>query len=88
MNEILKHILTGKDNQTHDIAKWAWMLGFLLVGCSAIYLIYFASFIACDALRNTFINLATLDVPTSAAATVPTAPIPVSEVGARSTAKP
>ena len=34
------HILTGKDNQTHDIAKWAWMLGFLLVGCSAIYLIY------------------------------------------------
>ena len=40
MNEILKHILTGKDNQTHDIAKWAWMLGFLLVGCSAIYLIH------------------------------------------------
>jgi hypothetical protein len=40
MNDILKNILTGKDNQTHDIAKWAWMLGFLLVGCSAIYLIY------------------------------------------------
>ena len=40
MGEIFKHILTGKDNQTHDIAKWAWMLGFVLVGCSAIYLIY------------------------------------------------
>ena len=40
MNEILKHCLTGKDNTTHDIAKWAWMLGFLLVGFSAIYLIY------------------------------------------------
>jgi hypothetical protein len=40
MNDILKHILTGKDNSTHDIAKWAWMLGFFLVGASAIYLIY------------------------------------------------
>ena len=40
MNEIMKHLLTGKDNQTHDIAKWAWMLGFLLVGGAAIYLIY------------------------------------------------
>ena len=37
---ILTHILTGKDNSTHDIAQWAWMLGFLLVGFSAIYLIY------------------------------------------------
>ena len=40
MNEIMKHLLTGKDNSTHDIAKWAWMLGFLLVGGAAIYLIY------------------------------------------------
>jgi len=40
MNEIFTHILTGKDNKTHDIAKWAWMLGFLLVGGAAIYLIY------------------------------------------------
>jgi hypothetical protein len=40
MNDILKHILTGKDNQTHDIARWAWMLGFFLVGGAAIYLIY------------------------------------------------
>jgi hypothetical protein len=40
MGDIFTHILTGKDNQTHDIAKWAWMLGFVLVGVSAIYLIY------------------------------------------------
>jgi CHASE2 domain-containing sensor protein len=40
MNDILNHILTGKDNKTHDIARWAWMLGFLLVGGSALYLIY------------------------------------------------
>jgi len=40
MNSIFTHILTGKDNQTHDIARWTWMLGFLLVGLSAIYLIY------------------------------------------------
>ena len=38
--DIFTHILTGKDNTTHDIAKWAWMLGFILIGCSAIYLIY------------------------------------------------
>ena len=40
MGNIFTHILTGKDNQTHDIAKWAWMLGFVLVGAAAIYLIY------------------------------------------------
>ena len=40
MNDILNHILTEKDNQTHCIARWAWMLGFFLVGGAAIYLIY------------------------------------------------
>ena len=40
MNKILSHILTGKDNQTHDIARWAWMLGFLVVAGAAIYFIY------------------------------------------------
>ena len=40
MNEIFTHILTGKDNQTHDIARWAWMLGFFVVAGAAIYLIY------------------------------------------------
>jgi hypothetical protein len=40
MNEIFTHILTGKDNKTHDIARWAWLGGFILIGASAIYLIY------------------------------------------------
>jgi len=40
MNQIFTHILTGKDNFTHCIARWAWMLGFFLVGGAAIYLIY------------------------------------------------
>lgn len=37
---IFTHLLTGRDNTTHDIARWAWMLGFFLVGGAAIYLIY------------------------------------------------
>jgi hypothetical protein len=40
MKEMLKHILTGKDNQTHDIARWAWFGGFFLVSCTALYQIY------------------------------------------------
>jgi hypothetical protein len=40
MNKIFTHILTGKDNTTHDIARWAWALGFLVVAFAAIYLIY------------------------------------------------
>ena len=40
MDKIFTHILTGKDNKTHDIAKWTWMLGFFLVGGAAIYLIF------------------------------------------------
>ena len=40
MNEIFTHILTGKDNKTHDIARWAWFLGFVVVAAAAIYLIY------------------------------------------------
>ena len=37
MNEIITHILTGKDNQTHDIARWAWMIGFIAVISIAVY---------------------------------------------------
>jgi hypothetical protein len=40
MNEIITHILTGKDNKTHDIARWTWFLGFIVVAVAAIYLIY------------------------------------------------
>jgi hypothetical protein len=37
MNEIFKQLLTGKDNQTHDLGRWTWMLGFLAVIVIAIY---------------------------------------------------
>jgi CHASE2 domain-containing sensor protein len=40
MNQIFNQLLTGRDNNTHDIARWAWMLGFLVVAGAAIYLIY------------------------------------------------
>jgi len=40
MGEIFTHILTGKDNKTHDIARWAWVGGFLLVAIVAMGLIY------------------------------------------------
>jgi len=40
MNDIFTHILTGKDNKTHDIARWAWALGFIVIAGAAIYLIY------------------------------------------------
>ena len=25
MVEILRHLLTGKDNETHDVARWSWV---------------------------------------------------------------
>jgi hypothetical protein len=31
MNEFLKQLLTGKDNQTQDIARWSWMICLLTV---------------------------------------------------------
>jgi hypothetical protein len=37
VNEILTHLLTGKDNKTHDIARWSWMVGFIAIICIAIY---------------------------------------------------
>ena len=40
MNHVLKTMLTGKDNHTHDIAKWAWLGGFVIIAIAAIYLIY------------------------------------------------
>jgi len=33
-------MMTGKDNHTHDIAKWAWLGGFIIIAAAAIYLIY------------------------------------------------
>ena len=40
MNHVFRTMMTGKDNHTHDIAKWAWLGGFVIIGGAAIYLIY------------------------------------------------
>lgn len=40
MNNILKTMLTGKDNHTHDLAKWTWLGGFFAVLIAALYEIY------------------------------------------------
>jgi len=37
MNDVFKQLLTGKDNQTHDLGRWTWMIGFLAVIAIAIY---------------------------------------------------
>jgi hypothetical protein len=37
MNNVFKTMMTGKDNHTHDIAKWAWLGGFLAIIGAAIY---------------------------------------------------
>ena len=37
---IFTTMMTGKDNHTHDIAKWAWLGGFVIIAIAAIYLIY------------------------------------------------
>ncbi len=31
MPEFLKHLLTGKDGETHDLGRWAWLGGFVTV---------------------------------------------------------
>jgi len=52
--EIFKHILTGKDNTTHDAWKWSFVLSFLFIGCSAIYLIYGGHQISLTELASAF----------------------------------
>jgi hypothetical protein len=37
MNHIFRTMMTGKDNHTHDIAKWAWLGGFVAIIGAAIY---------------------------------------------------
>jgi len=37
MKDILKQLLTGKDNQPHDIARWTWLVGFIAIICIAVY---------------------------------------------------
>jgi len=33
----LKHLVTGKDNETHDIARWSWLVTTLVVIAGALY---------------------------------------------------
>ena len=40
MNNVFKTMMTGKDNHSHDIAKWAWLGGFVVISIVAVYLIY------------------------------------------------
>ena len=37
MPEVLKHILTGRDNQTYDIGRVTWILGFVAIIALAFY---------------------------------------------------
>jgi uncharacterized membrane protein len=37
MNSFLKQLLTGKDNQTYDIGRVAWLVSLLAVICVAGY---------------------------------------------------
>ena len=37
MLEVLKHILTGRDNQTYDIGRVTWILGFVAIIALAFY---------------------------------------------------
>ena len=37
MNNVFKTMMTGKDNHTHVIAKWAWLGGFIAIVGAALY---------------------------------------------------
>ena len=37
MLEILKHLVTGKDNETHDVARWSWVTTTLAVIAGGIW---------------------------------------------------
>ena len=35
--KIVKELLTGRDNQTHDIARWSWMITTVVIIIGASY---------------------------------------------------
>ena len=37
MNKIVNDLLTGKDNQTHDLGRWTWFIGFVAIIAIATY---------------------------------------------------
>ena len=42
MKKVLNDLLTGKDNKTHDIARWSWMVTTLTVMAGVIWDAYSA----------------------------------------------
>ena len=43
MNDVLKQLLTGKDNVTYDIGRVTWLLGFIAVICLAVYQVMYST---------------------------------------------
>jgi hypothetical protein len=43
MKEILKHLLTGKDNETYDIGRVTWLLGLVTIIALAVYEVFHTS---------------------------------------------
>lgn len=39
-SSIVRNILTGKDNRTHDIARWSWMITTVIIIIGAAYNAY------------------------------------------------
>lgn len=37
MNEIIQHLLTGKDNKTHDLGRWTWLISLVAVIAVALW---------------------------------------------------
>jgi hypothetical protein len=44
----LKQLLTGKDGQTHDLARWSWLLSLFTVMGGAIWNSYHSSTMTMD----------------------------------------
>ena len=43
MNDVLKQLLTGKDNVTYDIGRVTWLLGFIAVISLAVYQVMYST---------------------------------------------
>ena len=43
MNDVLKQLLTGKDNVTYDLGRVTWLLGFIAVISLAIYQVMYST---------------------------------------------
>lgn len=37
MNDIFQHLLTGKDNKTHDLGRWTWLISLVAVIAVALW---------------------------------------------------